>query len=221
MVVVAAVDGNTVAADSFDGWVQEEVRRYQPADHIPPLPPSHPHPHFDDTNFSQILKDAQTKKKAAFHLFPKRALAAANVTTNTPTVIVVAKDGSGKFRTVQSAINSVPVLNSKRVIIYVKNGIYNEKIVIPSGKNFITLKGQSAAGTYLQWSDTAYALDKNGKPLGTYASASVAIEANDFIATDISFKVLTPNISIHLSPLLLLLLLLLIKLLAQTLFPFA
>ena len=173
VVVVVAVDGNTVVPQSFDGWVEEEVRGYQPDNH--------------DTNFRQILKDSQKK---AYHLFPRRSLAtaAANSTTS-PTVIVVAKDGSGNFRKVQSAINSVPTLNTKRVIIYVKNGIYNEKIVIPSGKNFITLRGQSAAGTYLQWSDTAYALDKNGQPLGTYASASVAIEANDFIATSISFKV--------------------------------
>jgi hypothetical protein len=61
---------------------------------------------------------------------------------------------------------------------------------VPFGKSFITLQGQSgAAATFLQWSDTAYIPDKTtGKLLGTYASASVAIEANDFVAIGISFK---------------------------------
>jgi pectin methylesterase-like acyl-CoA thioesterase len=105
-------------------------------------------------------------------------------------VIVVAQDGTGNFRTVQSAIDSLPAVNTRPVTIVVKRGVYNQKIRVPFGKSFITLQGQSgAAATFLQWSDTAYIPDKTtGKLLGTYASASVAIEANDFVAIGISFK---------------------------------
>ncbi|KAI5055555.1 hypothetical protein GOP47_0029076 [Adiantum capillus-veneris] len=102
------------------------------------------------------------------------------------------KDGSGDFATVQAAIDSVPTDNTKRAIIYVKKGIYREKVLIPSSKPFITLKGENAALTYIQWGDIASTIGKNGKPLSTYGSASVAVEADDFIALDISFKNTAP-----------------------------
>ena len=98
-------------------------------------------------------------------------------------------DGSGHFKTVQAAINRVPTKNKKRIIIYVKKGVYTEKVRIPSNKKYITLKGESASLTTIQWGDTASTLGKNGKPLSTYGSASVAVEADNFIALDISFKV--------------------------------
>ena len=43
---------------------------------------------------------------------------------STAKTIVVAKDGSGRFRTVQAAVNSIPSSNSKRVYIYIKAGVY-------------------------------------------------------------------------------------------------
>ncbi|KAH6555628.1 hypothetical protein KP509_13G037800 [Ceratopteris richardii] len=107
-------------------------------------------------------------------------------------VIIVSKDGSGQFSTVQAAIDSVPVPNTKRVVIYVKRGVYREKVLIPSTKPFITLKGENSAMTYIQWDDTASTLGKDGKPLGTYGSASVTVKADDFMALDVSFKNTAP-----------------------------
>ena len=149
-------------------------------DHMPRRPYE-----FDDRVFSKTINDA-TKKAQNF--FKKRKLASSGTTTS-PTIIVVAKDGSGHFKTVQAAINRVPTKNTKRVIIYVKKGVYTEKVRIPSGKQYITLKGESASLTTIQWGDTASTLGKDGKPLSTYGSASVAVEADNFIALDISFKV--------------------------------
>lgn len=42
--------------------------------------------------------------------------------------IVVAKDGSGDFTTIQDAINSIPTSNNDWKTIVVKNGIYNEHV---------------------------------------------------------------------------------------------
>ena len=53
--------------------------------------------------------------------------------------IIVAKDSSGDFTTVQEAINSIPSNNSSLKIILIKNGIYNEEICIDT--DFITLVG--------------------------------------------------------------------------------
>jgi pectinesterase len=45
--------------------------------------------------------------------------------------VVVAKDGSGQFKTVADAIKSYPKGNKGRYIIYVKAGIYDEYITVP------------------------------------------------------------------------------------------
>jgi len=44
--------------------------------------------------------------------------------------IIVAKDGTGNFTTIQAAIDSVPSNSSKRTVIFVKNGTYKEVVTI-------------------------------------------------------------------------------------------
>ncbi|MCI54491.1 pectin methylesterase, partial [Trifolium medium] len=48
--------------------------------------------------------------------------------------VVVAKDGSGKFKTVVEAVASAPDNGKTRYVIYVKRGIYKEKVDIGSKK---------------------------------------------------------------------------------------
>lgn len=62
--------------------------------------------------------------------------------------LVVAQNGSGKFRTIQAAINSLPNEAAKPRVILIKNGTYREKLFI-DGKSNITLKGQSEKGTII------------------------------------------------------------------------
>ena len=56
--------------------------------------------------------------------------------------MIVAKDGSGQFDSVQAAIDAVPENNKERVYIYIKNGVYKEKITVPENKPFISLIGK-------------------------------------------------------------------------------
>ena len=53
-------------------------------------------------------------------------------TTDNRFELTVAQDGSGDFKTIQEAINKVRDHAEFRVVITVKPGIYNEKVVIPS-----------------------------------------------------------------------------------------
>lgn len=62
--------------------------------------------------------------------------------------IIVAQDGSGQFRSIQAAINSLDTLSQNQRVIYIKNGLYAEKLMID--KSFITLKGQSQAGVIIK-----------------------------------------------------------------------
>jgi pectinesterase len=59
--------------------------------------------------------------------------------------IVVAADGSGNFRSIQHALNSIPRDNSRNVIILVKNGTYHEKVYVD--KSFVTLVGEDRDST--------------------------------------------------------------------------
>lgn len=43
---------------------------------------------------------------------------------------VVAKDGSGQYKTIQHAIDAIPKDNKGRYIIYVKAGVYRENVII-------------------------------------------------------------------------------------------
>ncbi len=62
--------------------------------------------------------------------------------------IIVAKDGSGNFTTIQDAVNSIPTTNAEWKIIIVKNGVYDEHVMIKS--SFVALVGESRAGTHIE-----------------------------------------------------------------------
>jgi pectinesterase len=47
--------------------------------------------------------------------------------------IVVAQDGSGQFRTIQAALDSIPKDNAAWKFILLRNGVYNEKVYINAG----------------------------------------------------------------------------------------
>ena len=65
--------------------------------------------------------------------------------------IIVAKDGSGDFTSIQIALNSVQNFKEKTVIIFIKNGLYNEKIFIE--KSNIALVGESKDSTIIVYAE--------------------------------------------------------------------
>lgn len=62
-------------------------------------------------------------------------------------------------------------------------------MTIPPLKSYITIKGAGADKTIVQWGDTAQTLGPTGHPLGTYGSATFAVNSPFFIAKNITFKV--------------------------------
>lgn len=101
--------------------------------------------------------------------------------------IVVAKDGSGNFKTIQQAINAVRDNRSERTVIFVKNGIYHEKVILPSSKINVTLRGESAEKTIIQYDD--YNPKVVGKDtINTWTSYTFAVDAEGFIGENITFE---------------------------------
>lgn len=100
--------------------------------------------------------------------------------------IVVDKNGDGDFFTVAEALNSVQ--DGHECKIYIKNGIYEEKLVID--KPFITLEGENKEKTVLTYNDGALRNDETGNPMGTFKTASVHVTRNaeKFSAFNITFQ---------------------------------
>lgn len=102
--------------------------------------------------------------------------------------VVVAADGSGDYRTVQAAFDAVPMWNNKPVEIYVKQGIYREKLHLDSGKNFVRLVGESRFNTILTYDDHPGLKGPDGADINTRNSYSFRVSADDFCASNICFR---------------------------------
>lgn len=115
---------------------------------------------------------------------------------------VVAKDGTGDYTTVQSAIDAVPENLKSPWLIFVKNGSYEEQVIIPQNKPFIHLIGQDKERTIIHLK-----LNVGGKPdantkdlaywhysvhnpksaVSHFEGAVVNINASDFYSENISY----------------------------------
>ena len=100
---------------------------------------------------------------------------------------VIAKDGSGNFKTVQEALNAMPDSSGKRTLIFIKNGIYKEKLVLPPSKINVTIIGENVDSVVLTYDD--HSGKGTGKDtLNTFTSYSFSIQADGFIAENITFE---------------------------------
>ncbi len=119
---------------------------------------------------------------------------AGQATLVSATSITVAKDGSGNFKTIQEAVNIVRDLSGVQVKIFIKNGVYNEKLVIPSWKTKISLVGESIDGTIITGNDFSGKVYPNGNdPYGnskfsTYTSYTVLVQGDDFSAENLTIQ---------------------------------
>lgn len=102
--------------------------------------------------------------------------------------IVVDKDGSGNYKTVQEALHAVPLRNAKNIIIYIKNGIYKEKLHLDSLQNNVTLTGEDKFNTILTYNDHTGKVSPGGDTINTRTSATFVVKANDFVAENITFQ---------------------------------
>lgn len=95
--------------------------------------------------------------------------------------IVVSRDGTGNFRTLQEAIESARAFMDYTVTIYVRNGVYKEKVIVPSWVKNIDIIGEDRDKTIITYDDHA-----NINKMGTFRTYTVKVEGSD-----ITFKNLT------------------------------
>lgn len=100
----------------------------------------------------------------------------------------VAQDGSGDFKTVQDAINAVPDMRKKETVIFIKKGIYKEKLVLAGSKQMIKFVGEDVNNTILTYGDWAQRKNRFGEDIGTSGSSSFFIYGEGFSAENITFE---------------------------------
>lgn len=104
---------------------------------------------------------------------------------DSPDTIVVARDGTGEFRTVDEAIEVCRAFMDYHKVIYIKKGTYKEKLIIPQWLQNIELCGEDRDQTVITYDDHANIprsvlgnLQSPKKPMGTFRTYTLKIEGN-------------------------------------------
>ncbi|WP_069658584.1 pectinesterase family protein [Arcticibacter eurypsychrophilus] len=111
-----------------------------------------------------------------------------------PKEITVSQNGNNDYKTIQEAINSVRDLGQERVTIFIKNGTYKEKILIPSSKTNLTLIGESAENTIITGDDYSGKVISTGKDavgldkISTFTSSTVLIQGNGITLENLTIE---------------------------------
>ncbi|KAJ4963456.1 hypothetical protein NE237_023395 [Protea cynaroides] len=92
--------------------------------------------------------------------------------------IKVDQSGYGDYKKIQDAIDVVPSNNSYNVLIWIEQGTYIEKVVVPADKPFITLSGSNSSTTIITWSDHGNIME----------CPTLSILATDFVARNLTIQ---------------------------------
>ena len=97
-------------------------------------------------------------------------------------IFTVAKDGTGDYKFIQDAIYAMRVFPLAPITLYIKNGVYNEKIELPANNTDVTFIGENADSTIITFNDYS----GKGKHT-TFTSYTAKISGNRFRAENITF----------------------------------
>lgn len=98
-------------------------------------------------------------------------------------LFTVAKDGTGDYYNIQDAINAMRGYPLAPITLYIKNGVYNEKIELPPNNTDVTFIGENVDSTIITWNDYS------GKGRHTtFSSYTAKISGNRFRAENITFE---------------------------------
>lgn len=109
------------------------------------------------------------------------------------TRITVAQDGSGHFKTIQEAVNSVRAYSPVPITIFIKNGVYHEKIEVPSWVTGVTFLGESRENTIITNADYSGRFMHadtlaNREKFSTFNSYTVRIMGNDISMANLTIE---------------------------------
>ncbi len=95
--------------------------------------------------------------------------------------IVVARDGTGDYRTINEALEGIRAFMDYKVKVFIKKGIYKEKIVVPAWLQNVEFIGEDVCNTVITYDDHA-----NINKMGTFRTYTLKVEG-----TMLTFRNLT------------------------------
>ena len=99
---------------------------------------------------------------------------------------VVSKAGDGDFQTIEEAVRAINDLHKETVTIFIKAGIYEEKLWIR--KENLVLEGESAESTIIRYGDGANKLRPDGREYGTFNTATVLFAGRDITVKNLTIE---------------------------------
>ena len=106
-----------------------------------------------------------------------------------PDTLFVSRDGTAEFRNIDDAIEVCRAFMEYHKVIFVKKGVYKEKLIIPSWLNNIEICGEDRDNTIITYDDHAnIKLPATGKPMGTFRTYTLKIEGNNITLKNITIE---------------------------------
>lgn len=87
--------------------------------------------------------------------------------------IVVACDGAGDYRTLTEAMEGIRAFMDYKVTVFIKDGIYREKVIVPSWIENVEFVGESVENTVITYDDHA-----NINKMGTFRTYTLKVEGS-------------------------------------------
>ncbi|WP_047550593.1 pectate lyase [Psychroserpens sp. Hel_I_66] len=100
--------------------------------------------------------------------------------------MVVAQDGSGDYTSIVEAINNTKAFPYDRITIFIKNGVYKEKVKIHEWNQNLALVGESKEHTIITYDDyfNKIGLGRNS----TFHTYTLLVEANNVILKNLTIE---------------------------------
>jgi pectinesterase len=103
-----------------------------------------------------------------------------------PYDMIVAMDGSGDYTRIQSAIDASKAFTDERISIFIKNGVYKEKVRVPAWNNKLSLIGESVEHTIISFGDYFSRINRGRN--STFFTYTLLVEGNDFFAENLTIE---------------------------------
>lgn len=106
-----------------------------------------------------------------------------------PDTIVVARDGTGEFRNVADAIEVCRAFMEYHKVIFVKSGVYKEKIILPQWLTNIEILGEDVNTTIITWDDHAnIRMEGTERGMGTFRTYTLRVEGSNITFKNITIE---------------------------------
>ena len=121
---------------------------------------------------------------------------AAGKSYDNPDTLFVARDGTAEFRNVSEAIEVCRAFMEYHKVIYVKKGVYKEKLVIPQWLTNIEICGEDRDQTIITWDDhanikadiTPLTTSGEAQKIGTFRTFTLKIQGSKITLKNITIE---------------------------------